>query len=141
MKAFGKTILLTAFLAVGSVGAALAGDSASYCHDEAQNAKGPAQCSSNADCDGLRTCSGAGWCQGTNRPVTHTSCTNKNWLVNMDLTGNGLGGYSNSKTLTACEAECAKNASCKGWTWNGACHLKSAVSGQYNKGNNVSGTK
>ena len=35
-----------------------------YCHDEATNPKGPNQCSDNCDCDGERTCSEYGWCQG-----------------------------------------------------------------------------
>lgn len=143
MKSLLKTTLLAAFLAVGTIGAASAGDNPSYCHDESQNTRGSNQCSSNADCDGLRTCSGAGWCQGTNRDTSHTTCSNKNWLVNTDLTGNGVGGYAQAQTITDCEAECNANAACVGWTFQGggACHLKTSVTSQYNKGNNVSGLK
>jgi len=46
---------------------ALAGSGPSYCHDEAKNAKGSNKCSTNTDCDGARTCSQFGWCQGTAR--------------------------------------------------------------------------
>ena len=34
-------------------------------HNEALNPLGPNRCSTNADCEGARTCSSFGWCMGS----------------------------------------------------------------------------
>ena len=38
-----------------------------YLHDEALNKLGSNKCINSCDCDGLRTCSIAQWCQGVSR--------------------------------------------------------------------------
>lgn len=48
---------------------AQAGTSPEYRRDESRNEGGPNRCRSDAQCDGLRTCSPAGWCQGEARPA------------------------------------------------------------------------
>ncbi|WP_442941767.1 hypothetical protein [Nostoc sp.] len=45
----------------------LAGSGPSYCWNEANNPGGPNRCSNNQQCDGARTCSSSGFCQGTAR--------------------------------------------------------------------------
>lgn len=68
-RQFNRTILSLAFLAMTSIYASATPKSADYHHDEAKNANGPNRCQTDMDCDGLRTCSAYGWCQGTSRPV------------------------------------------------------------------------
>lgn len=46
------------------------GDSYEHRVDEAKNALGANRCADSRDCDGKRTCSPHGWCQGTARPQT-----------------------------------------------------------------------
>ncbi len=45
-------------------------DTRDYYHDESYNTKGYGACSSKCDCDGLRTCSELGSCQGMARNLT-----------------------------------------------------------------------
>ena len=45
-----------------------AGSSPRYRWDESRNTPGPHRCTENTQCDGLRTCSPYGWCQGEARP-------------------------------------------------------------------------
>jgi hypothetical protein len=40
-----------------------------YHHDESRNAGGAGHCSSDCDCDGMRTCGPNGLCQGDARPA------------------------------------------------------------------------
>jgi len=63
---FGKLIAATVLFALMS-GSAFAGSGPTYCRDEADNKLGPNKCATNADCDGARTCSSSGFCQGTSR--------------------------------------------------------------------------
>ena len=60
MKFLGAS-LMALFLGMAP---AWAGSGPTYCHDEAKNAGGSNRCKTAADCDGARTCSPAGWCQG-----------------------------------------------------------------------------
>ncbi|WIG92976.1 RICIN domain-containing protein [Myxococcus sp. SDU36] len=46
---------------------AAAGPGPGYRWDESRNRPGPNRCRDNAQCDGARTCSPAGWCQGEAR--------------------------------------------------------------------------
>jgi hypothetical protein len=48
---------------------ATAGPGPNYRWDEARNSPGPNRCQSASQCDGARTCSPAGWCQGEARPA------------------------------------------------------------------------
>ncbi|SET52229.1 RICIN domain-containing protein [Stigmatella erecta] len=45
-----------------------AGSSPQHSRDESTNARGPNRCTQDSHCDGLRTCSSSGWCQGEARP-------------------------------------------------------------------------
>ncbi|MGH8610984.1 MAG: hypothetical protein ACREYF_02775 [Gammaproteobacteria bacterium] len=63
---FLRAGLVAAILGVATM-AAQGGSGPAYCRDEAKNKAGPNRCTTNQDCDGARTCSGAGWCQGTSR--------------------------------------------------------------------------
>ncbi|HEX2569486.1 MAG TPA: RICIN domain-containing protein [Polyangia bacterium] len=49
-----------------------AGDNPGYRWDESQNPGGPNRCTNQWQCDGARTCSPYGWCQGVARPATTT---------------------------------------------------------------------
>ena len=48
---------------------AAAGPSADYRWDESRNRPGPNRCRDSSQCDGSRTCSPSGWCQGDARPT------------------------------------------------------------------------
>ncbi|AEI64931.1 RICIN domain-containing protein [Corallococcus macrosporus] len=48
---------------------ASAGPGPSYRWDESRNRPGPNRCQTSAQCDGARTCSSSGWCQGEARPT------------------------------------------------------------------------
>jgi hypothetical protein len=65
--------LVSKFLALGLVlsatpMAALAGNHPDYRWDEARNPGGANRCQTDRQCDGARTCSQWGWCQGEARP-------------------------------------------------------------------------
>ncbi|MFY2558312.1 RICIN domain-containing protein [Corallococcus terminator] len=47
---------------------ASAGPGPDYRWDESRNRPGPNRCQSASQCDGARTCSPSGWCQGESRP-------------------------------------------------------------------------
>ncbi len=49
--------------------AAVAGPGPNYRWDESRNRPGPNRCQNASQCDGARTCSPAGWCQGEARPT------------------------------------------------------------------------
>ncbi|QSQ25552.1 RICIN domain-containing protein [Pyxidicoccus parkwayensis] len=48
---------------------AAAGPGPEYRWDESRNRPGPNRCHDSSQCDGARTCSPAGWCQGEARPM------------------------------------------------------------------------
>jgi hypothetical protein len=48
---------------------AAAGPNPNYRWDESRNRPGPNRCRDSSQCDGARTCSPAGWCQGEARPT------------------------------------------------------------------------
>ncbi|WP_163995868.1 RICIN domain-containing protein [Pyxidicoccus caerfyrddinensis] len=48
---------------------AAAGPGPNYRWDESRNRPGPNRCHDDSQCDGARTCSPAGWCQGEARPT------------------------------------------------------------------------
>lgn len=133
LKNIGKSLLISAFLVVGVAPVAPvahAGDSPNYCHDEATNPRGPNQCSSHAECDGARTCSSAGWCQGTSRADHVQQCTSgrTGWMVNTDRPDGDIDSSylpNPIASITLCEQACVDNASCDAWTFaKGQCFLK-----------------
>jgi hypothetical protein len=50
----------------------LCGNSYTYYFDERKNKFKPHRCKADSQCDGVRTCSIFGWCQGTSRPEKST---------------------------------------------------------------------
>jgi hypothetical protein len=76
-----------------------------YRHDEAKNTAGPGKCSSDCDCDGMRTCSfdhsgkvgASGTCQGTARPegTGPAVCNNKDYHWNEAWSPQGPGRCAN----------------------------------------------
>ena len=79
-------------------------------HNEAKNAKGPSKCTSDCDCDGMRSCE-VGACTGKARPekLTAETCNNKDYQYQETWTPKGAG-------------KCAGDCECDG--------LRTCVSGQ-----------
>lgn len=68
-----RTLLRPLFIALLPLAIQLpayAGDSVDHRVDEKKNKGGAHKCESHKDCDGKRTCSPFGWCQGNARPST-----------------------------------------------------------------------
>lgn len=64
----GTLVLVSVALAlVMSQTVAVAGNDPNYYWDEAKNPGGSNKCTNNNQCDGRRTCSANGWCQGVSR--------------------------------------------------------------------------
>ncbi|MCH9682027.1 MAG: hypothetical protein K0V04_11375 [Deltaproteobacteria bacterium] len=78
-----------------------------YVHDEATNPLGSNQCSTDCECDGARTCSQWGWCQGTSRG---DSCTSTDYFH--DEATNPLGS---NQCSNSCECDGART--CSPWGW------------------------
>jgi hypothetical protein len=96
-------------------------DFVNYYHDEARNTAGPGRCSSDCDCDGLRTCSfdhAAGKvsasrvCEGTARPLEAGACNKREYRWNEAWNPEGPGRCSSD---CACDGlrTCASGA-CQG---------------------------
>ncbi len=66
-----------------------------YHHNEAKNAQGPSKCTSDCDCDGMRSCE-AGVCAGKARPVKLTAavCNSKDYHYQEAWTKAGAGHCS-----------------------------------------------
>lgn len=79
-----------------------------YYHDEAANPLGSNRCSSDCDCDGMRTCSPFGWCQGEARPFV--GCTSTSFYWNEAWTPYGANQCSND-----CDCDGARR--CSPWGW------------------------
>lgn len=84
--------LLPAFGITASAGAAGPSDSPrqkpvpaadcnyfNYHHDESKNAGGASKCSSDCDCDGMRTCGKVGLCEGEARPKMSCNDAKYRW--------------------------------------------------------------
>jgi hypothetical protein len=70
-------------------------DFVNFHHNEAKNAKGPGQCVSDCDCDGMRSCV-SGKCAGTARPakLTAETCNSKDYHYQEAWTKAGPGKCS-----------------------------------------------
>ena len=79
-----------------------------YYHDEARNNGGPNRCTSSCHCDGMRTCSSSGWCQGTARPAV--SCISSQFHWNEAWTPMGA-----SRCNSPCQ--CDGQRTCSQWNW------------------------
>lgn len=87
--------------------------SPNYHHNEAKNRLGPNRCKTHCDCDGARTCSPHGWCQGVARPpVRHpkVNCVSPNYRHNE---ANNRPGPNRCKTH--CDCDGARTCSAHGW--------------------------
>jgi hypothetical protein len=58
---------------------AAAGPGPDYRWDESRNRPGPNRCDTSSQCDGARTCSPAGWCQGEARPMPPPPHADRDW--------------------------------------------------------------
>jgi hypothetical protein len=85
-------------------------DYVNFHHNEAKNAQGPGKCTTDCDCDGMRSCT-SGTCSGMARPLklTAATCNNKDYHYNEAWTPAGAG-------------KCAGDCECDG--------LRTCVSGQ-----------
>jgi hypothetical protein len=82
-----------------------------YHWDEMRNSGGPHRCSSSLQCDGMRTCSEFGWCQGTARPEPERKGRHYRW----DERNNPL-GPNRCRTSYECDGErvCTASGYCAG---------------------------
>lgn len=95
-------------------GVASAGDGVGYTWDEAKNPLGPNKCKTDKECDGLRTCSPHGWCQGTARPVAITPApVPPAWFSVKAVDNNG--GCIEVRDGKLVNAACAKNGAQMWW--------------------------
>ncbi|MCP3098506.1 hypothetical protein LZ198_06395 [Myxococcus sp. K15C18031901] len=79
-----------------------------YYHDEARNPRGPNRCSNSCDCDGMRTCSSFGWCQGVARPPV--SCTSPQYYWNEAWNPQGP-----NRCNSSCQCDGRRTCSSFGW--------------------------
>jgi hypothetical protein len=70
------------------------------------------RCSNNDQCDGQRTCSGYGWCEGTSRPPK-----NANYYYDEAVTGNKCPSSSTDPNFANRNYYCDGNRTCStdGW--------------------------
>ncbi len=80
-----------------------------YHHDESANALGPSRCSTDCDCDGMRSCIG-NTCTGEPRPIGTEHCNDPTYRWNEAWNGGGEG-------LCANDCQCDRNRRCM----NGHC--------------------
>lgn len=79
-----------------------------FYRDETRNPGGAYRCSNSCQCDGMRTCSQWGWCQGTARP--NVSCTSPQYHWNEAWNSGGSNRCSNS-----CQCDGRRTCSSSGW--------------------------
>ncbi|MBU8895354.1 hypothetical protein KRR26_07045 [Corallococcus sp. M34] len=79
-----------------------------YYHDEGTNPGGANRCSNACQCDGMRTCSSFGWCQGTARPPV--SCTSPQYYWNEAWNPQGSNRCSSN-----CDCDGRRTCSSAGW--------------------------
>lgn len=70
------------------------------------------RCSSADQCDGQRTCSTAGWCQGVSRPAK-----NANYHYNEAVTGNKCPETSSDHNWAHRDYYCDGNRKCSAFGW------------------------
>jgi hypothetical protein len=69
-------LLASAFAASAQAAPGACKKGPQYSTDEAKNKKGPNKCDDDCDCDGARTCSATGWCEGAARPAEAKAAPN-----------------------------------------------------------------
>lgn len=83
----------------------LAGNSAAYRWNENNNRHGANRCTWDKECDGARTCSQYGWCQGEARPAKST----RYW--------HDEGGNQNGSSTCSWDYDCDGLRKCSQWGW------------------------
>jgi hypothetical protein len=91
-------------------------DFVNYLHDEKKNKQGPGKCTSDCDCDGLRSCT-AGSCTGKARPesLTPDICDREDYYYRESWTPAGPGKCSN-------DCECDGLRTCASGQCSGTAH-------------------
>ncbi|MCE9672670.1 hypothetical protein LY474_33165 [Myxococcus stipitatus] len=79
-----------------------------YYRDEARNPRGPNRCYNSCECDGMRTCSSAGWCQGVARPAV--GCTSPWYYWNEAWNPQG-----SNRCNSHCQCDGRRTCSSAGW--------------------------
>ena len=88
-------------------------DFVNYHHDESVNVQGPGRCTTDCDCDGMRSCSN-GVCAGEARPIAGQHCNDPSYRWNEAWNGGGDG-------VCATDCECDRSRHCvNGHCANGA---------------------
>ena len=81
-------------------------DYVNYHHDESVNVQGPGQCTTDCDCDGVRSCT-QGRCEGEARPKPGEHCDDPSYKWNEAWNGGGDGVCAN-------DCECNGTRTCQG---------------------------
>jgi hypothetical protein len=79
-------------------------DFVNYHHDESVNVQGSGKCTTDCDCDGVRSCTG-GECTGTARPTDTAHCNSPEYKWNEAWNGGGDG-------VCATDCECNGTRTC-----------------------------
>jgi hypothetical protein len=91
-------------------------DYVNYHHDEAVNVQGPGRCTTDCDCDGMRSCRD-GACTGDARPTGMDHCNDPGYRWNEAWNGGGTG-------LCANDCECDGTRACvSGHCQDGSAHV------------------
>jgi hypothetical protein len=71
-------------------------DFVNYHHDESVNVQGPSKCTTDCDCDGMRSCT-VGVCSGVARPdpANVAACNEPGYKWNEDWNGGSPGACAN----------------------------------------------
>ncbi|MDO9018311.1 MAG: hypothetical protein Q8S73_12195 [Deltaproteobacteria bacterium] len=113
-----KSVLFAGLVSLALMpAAAQAGSGPSFCWDEARNPGGANRCTNSQQCDGARTCSAAGWCQGTAR-TPNPGPKGPNYCWDEARNPGGANRCTNSQ-----QCDGARTCSAAGWCQGTAGHV------------------